>query len=83
MLINLAAITAHVPPMWNVTDNLHDFPKDSDGKIVVDAFNYEHRLALYHEMLSQNEHCLWKSNLTDDDGTVIEKAGSPIWGLII
>ena len=34
-------------------------------------------------MLSQNEHCLWNSNLTDVDGTVIEKAGSPIWGLII
>jgi hypothetical protein len=63
---------------WNETENLNTFTKDDNGKIVVNPFNYKHRLALYHELLSSNEHCLWN---TDEPG--IEKSGSPIWGLII
>ena len=83
LLAITGSISAQVPPYWNVTNNLHEFPKDVDGKIIVDPFNYTHRLAMYHELLSSTEHCLWNSSLTQDDGTVIEKAGSPIWGLII
>ena len=83
MLATLIAVHAIVPPFWNSTYNLRDFPTGDDGKIIVDAFNYTHRMAMYHELLSSIDHCLWNTNMIDVDGTEIEKAGSPIWGLII
>merc|ERR1711937_156784 len=76
-------VSAQTPPYWNETAILRDLDKDEDGKIIVDPFNYTHRLAMYHELLSSIDHCLWTTNLTNDQGTFIEFAGSPIWGLII
>ena len=72
-----------LPLFWNETDNLHDFPLDDEGRITVNPFNYKHRLALYHELLSKNEHCLWNDTAESKTKTEIEKSGSPVWGLII
>ena len=62
-----------------MTDNVHNFPKDSDCKIVVYAISWPSITRCFPKMST----VFWNSKLTHFDGKVIEKAGSPIWGLII
>jgi len=67
------------PPLWDAApDSVEDLPRDGEGTIVLDPWNYLHRLTMYKTLVSV-DHCLWSD--ASFDGNKTKHAGSPVWGL--
>jgi hypothetical protein len=81
-----------LPPYWNRVKALTSdhFPVDSDGALVVDAWDYLQRMALYKYLIEHVDHCLWSTS--DEEGGGGGGGGSSdrnlypgniIWGLAL
>merc|ERR1711871_1927965 len=62
------------PPLWSSSaGGIDHFPRNGSA-ISVNAWNYSHRLAMYHELLDRTgDHCLWQKDP--------KHLGNPVWGL--
>jgi hypothetical protein len=50
-----------LPPLWNEIKTLDrfNFPSDSDGKLIIDVWDYTERMALYKYLIMNVKHCEW------------------------
>lgn len=65
-----------LPPMWAEVPSLttEHFKQDETGSLIVDAWNYLHRMALYKHLIENIQHCQWDSPSKLNPSNII-------WGL--
>jgi hypothetical protein len=79
-----------LPPYWTRVKALTSdhFPVDSDGALVVDAWDYLQRMALYKHLIEHVDHCLWSTSDEGGGGSGGSSdrdlyPGNIIWGLAL
>lgn len=83
-----------LPPYWTQVKSLTSdhFPVDSDGALMVDAWDYLQRMALYKHLIEHVDHCLWSTSDEGDGGRGGDRGrlsdrdlypGNIIWGLAL
>eukprot|EP01031_Cornospumella_fuschlensis_P034216 gene34216-41416_t len=76
-----------LPPLWDQVPPLDSehFSVNAEGALVVQAWDYLHRMALYRHMLTHTPHCLWSPHSTPSplSRDVPAMPGNILWGLAL
>lgn len=89
---NSTLLQTLLPPLWSEVPSLDksNFDMDSQGRFIIDVWNYTNRMALYKHLIENINHCEWSSpsnigkifhdsSLNSSDLNL--NPGSILWGL--